>query len=78
MEYDHSLSYIPERLWDENFKSLKRISLVAQCLRICLPINAGDIGSIPAMGRHHMLQNNEAYEPHLLKPVHSRACALQQ
>ena len=34
-----------------------------------LPANAGDTGLRPGPGRSHMLQNNKAREPQLLKPV---------
>ena len=46
-----------------------------------LPDNAGDMGSIPGLGRFHMLQDNQApvpqllsqcskaHEPQLLKPL---------
>ena len=36
------------------------------------PANAGDTGSIPAPGRSHMLQGNEARAPRLLSLI-SRA-----
>ena len=39
--------------------------------------NAGGTGSIPSLGRFHMLWHNEARVPQLLSPS-SRACALQQ
>ena len=42
-----------------------------------LPANAGDMGSIPGLGRFHMTQGNQAHVPQLLS-LHSRACALQQ
>ena len=42
-----------------------------------LPANAGDMGSIPGLGRFHMTQGNKAPVPQLLS-LHSRACALQQ
>ena len=43
---------------------------MAQWLRLCSP-NTGGQGLVPRQGiRSHMLQ--------LLKPMHSRACALQQ
>ena len=38
--------------------------------------NARDTGSIPALGRFHVLQNNKAHEPQLLSPW-ARACELQ-
>ena len=34
------------------------------------PANAGDMGSIPAPGRFHVLRNNEVCGPQLLKPAH--------
>ena len=37
-----------------------------------LPANAGDMSSIPDLGRSHMLQSNEARVPQLLNPC-SRA-----
>ena len=50
-----------------------------------LPVNAGDMGSIPGLGRSHMPQSNEARVPQLLSPSTAttetsvpRACALQQ
>ena len=50
-----------------------------------LPANAGDIGSIPGLGRSHMPHSNWVRVPQLLrcmlqlpKPTHPRACALQQ
>ena len=54
------------------------------------PAAAGDTGSIPSLGRSHMLQSNQARsrqtltlcssarEPQLLKLACPRACALQQ
>ena len=54
------------------------------------PANAGDMGSIPGLGRSHMPQSNSAhvpqplslfsraYVPQLLKPVCTRACAPQE
>ena len=33
-------------------------SLVAQWTRICLPMQAGVVGSIPSLGRFHMPQSN--------------------
>ena len=33
-----------------------------------LPANAGDMGSIPGLGRSHMLQSNEARAPQLTSP----------
>ena len=48
-----------------------------------LPANAGDMGSIPDLGRFLMLQDNKAHDPQLLSPraattdaSTSRACAL--
>ena len=35
-----------------------RASLVAQWLRTCLPMQAGDTGSRPGPGRSHMLRSN--------------------
>ena len=43
-----------------------------------LPCNAEDPDLIPCQGRRHMLQGNEAWAPQVLKPLRSRACALQQ
>ena len=55
-----------------------------------LPANARDMGSIAALGRFHMPWGNKAHAlqllsphsrapvPQLLKPMHPRACALQQ
>ena len=50
-----------------------------------LPVNAGDMGSIPGPGRSHMPQTNWAHVPQLLSQsattteTHApRACALQQ
>ena len=40
--------------------------------------HAGDTGSIPGLGRSHMLRGNEAHAPQLQKPECPRACALQQ
>ena len=37
-----------------------------------LPANAGDMGSIPRLGRSHMLQSNKAHAPQLLS-LRSRA-----
>ena len=34
-----------------------------------MPCNAGDTGSVPGLGRSHMLQSNEARELQLLKPT---------
>ena len=31
-------------------------------------VNARDTGSIPALGRFHVPQNNKAHEPQLLSP----------
>ena len=49
-----------------------RASLVVQGLRMCLT-NAGDTGSIPGLGRIHMLRGNEAHvtnhRAHTLEPV---------
>ena len=42
-----------------------RASLVAQWLRICLPMQ-GDTGSSPGLGRSHMPRSNEAHVPQLL------------
>ena len=42
------------------------------------PVNAGDTGSIPCLGRFHMLQSYWACMPQLLKFVCPRARALQQ
>ena len=39
------------------------------------PANAGDMGSIPGLGRFHMPWSNRACASQLLS---SRACALQQ
>ena len=41
-----------------------------------LPVNAGDTGSIPGLGRSHILRSSEAREPQLLS-LHSRACKPQ-
>ena len=41
------------------------------------PINAGDTGSIAALGRFHMLWGNQACALQLLKPLHPRACVPQ-
>ena len=53
------------------------------------PANAGDMGSIPGLGKRHMLWSNKgcapqllslhfrAQEPRLLKPSRPRACAEQ-
>ena len=54
-----------------------------------LPANAGDIASIPSLGRSHIPQSNSprapllslcsrAQEPQLLTPGHPRARDLQQ
>ena len=52
-----------------------------------LPDNAGDMGSIPGLGRFHMLQDNQApvpqllsqcskaHEPQLLKPLRQSLCS---
>ena len=32
-----------------------------------LPVNGGDMGSIPGLGRSHMLYNNKAHVPQLLR-----------
>ena len=53
-------------------KTISGTSLVAQWLRVCLPI-AGDTGSSPGPGGSHMLQSNQAHVPQLLKPTCSRA-----
>ena len=49
-----------------------------------LPANAGDTGSIPSLGRSHMLRSNKTRVPQLLSPrattteAHApRACAPQ-
>ena len=42
------------------------------------PASAGDMGSIPGPGRPHLSQGNQALKLQLLKPVHSRAHALQR
>ena len=49
------------------------------------PANTGDTGSIPGLGRSHMLWSNKAHAPQLLSPRTvttearaPRACALQQ
>ena len=54
------------------------------------PAHAGDVSSIPDLGRSHMPWSNKvwqpqllslysrAWEPRLLKSVHPRECALQQ
>ena len=42
------------------------------------PANAGDMGSIPGLGRSHMLRSNQALVPQLLKTVSPGAHALQQ
>ena len=42
-----------------------------------LPANAGDMGSIPGLGRSHMSRSNKARVPQLLR-LPTRACALQQ
>ena len=54
-----------------------RPSLVAQWSRICLPVQERDTGSIPGLGRSHVLQSNRARGPQLLS-VCPRACAPQQ
>ena len=41
-----------------------------------LPTNAGDMGSIPGLGRSHMPWDNQADVPQLLSSC-SRACELQ-
>ena len=41
-----------------------------------LPAKAGDTGSIPGLGRSHMLQSNKARVPQLLS-LSSRACEPQ-
>ena len=43
-----------------------------------VPANAGHMGSIPDLGRFHMLQSNQAHMPQLLKPEWSRAWAPQE
>ena len=48
-----------------NIRKKKGASLVAQWLRICLPMQ-GDTGSSPGLGRSHMSQSNEARAPQLL------------
>ena len=45
--------------------------------------SAGHSGSVPGLGRSHMPRGNKAHapqllSPELLKPVHTRAQALQQ
>ena len=42
-----------------------------------LPANAGDMGSIPGLGRSRMLWGNQACVPQLLKPA-PRVHALPQ
>ena len=34
-----------------------------------VPANAGNMGLIPGLGGFHMLQDNEAHAPELLKPT---------
>ena len=41
-----------------------------------LPANAGDMGSIPGLGRFHMPQGNQALAPQLLGQLF-RACKSQ-
>ena len=57
----------PARSWAEPSvqKETARASLVAQWLRIRLPMQ-GDTGSSPGLGRSHMLRTNWAREPQLL------------
>ena len=42
-----------------------------------LPGNAGVMGPIPGLGKFHMLGDNWAHKPQLLKPPHPRAHVLQ-
>ena len=42
------------------------------------PANAGDMGSIPGLGRSHMLWGNKAGVPQQLKPRSPRARTLQK
>ena len=53
--------------------SIPGSSLVVQWLRIYLP---GDIGSIPGLGRFHMLQGNEAHVPQKETLPQWEACVL--
>ena len=46
-------------------KSTNRASLVAQWLRICLPMQGTQVRA-PGLGRSHMPQSNWAHEPQLL------------
>ena len=39
------------------------------------PANAGDTGSVPALGSSHMTWGNWAHASPVLKPMHPRACA---
>ena len=44
-----------------------------------LSANAEDMGSIPLPpGKYYMPWSNQTHAPQLLKPMHPRACALQQ
>ena len=43
-----------------------------------LPVNAGDTGSIPGLGRFHMPQGNQARAPQVLKPTGPRPCVPQR
>ena len=61
----------------------------SKCKKICvedfpggpvvknLPVNARDMGSIPGLGRFHMLQGNQAFELQLLNlcAAATEACA---
>ena len=42
------------------------------------PANAGDLGSVPGLGRFHMPQGSQAHARPLRKPTCRRAHALQQ
>lgn len=57
-------------------KSLRE-SLVVHKLRILL-VSAGNMGSIPGVGRFHILWGSSVCVPQLLEPMNPRACVLQE
>ena len=52
--------------WPHKTGALLETSLVVPWERICLPANAGEVGSIPGLGTAHMLQSNLACGPESL------------
>ena len=63
----HSLPAKPQGKPRSYLNWNNRIFLVAQWIRICLPI-AGDTGLIPGLGRFRMLQRSEAHAQQILSP----------